>query len=273
MANTIFIYNQPEMRHTACMMGSIVSMSKYAPCRSDIDFSKYGRIVIVAGDPEDIPLLAGKVREHCGGKWLGFVAFSEEPCREWLHEAEQLLGRTVDFSVFAGMDNLTENSISAAESLTTALRKKENNDEAVLMAMESFLKAHNTCVLATGWGTDVRTTVIEYVYHGKKVYLFSEGGDKFRNLYRNPNVSLSVFEPFTGFPQLAGLRIDGTARIIEPDDSDYFTAAAAKGIARERLEKMPVVLHVVEISPSTAVFLWGEFIKQGKAPRQVYRFI
>ena len=147
-----------------------------------------------------------------------------------------------------------------------------DSDSEAWQALETFLTSHTTGVLATGQGRDIRTTPIEYMYLNKKIYLFSEGGQKFVNMYRDPHVSFSVCEPFSDFSRLAGLQLSGTVRIIAPQDEGYAAAAAAKGIAEERLQKMPVVLHVIEILPSEATFLWGKFSKMGKAVRQVYQF-
>ena len=76
--------------------------------------------------------------------------------------------------------------------------KKDRNsvklDRDTLKAMaEEYIQANNTCALATGTGEFVRCTPIEYSYHDGCFWMFSEGGEKFRALARNPQVCLTVF--------------------------------------------------------------------------------
>lgn len=77
--------------------------------------------------------------------------------------------------------------------------------EKLLKHIETFLKEHNTCALATSANDIVRCTPIEYNYIDGNFYLLSEGGLKFRGLYANENVSLAIYESYQGFGKLAGM--------------------------------------------------------------------
>ncbi len=76
------------------------------------------------------------------------------------------------------------------------------NKEPVTSEVQKFISSHNTCALATGFGTQVRCTPIEYTYWDDCFWLLSEGGEKFRNLKENKNVSLAIFDSYTGFSGL-----------------------------------------------------------------------
>lgn len=272
--NTLFLYCEEEAaRRTAVMTGSMLSMSRYKDCREDISLRQYGRILLVLTEDQDIRLLTEAVQSAGAETVLGVIVIGrhEDAARQVAQQAETLLGRPAK-AVFVPADDLIEGAIAAAEALQNQETAVPAGDEAAWQALEEFLTSHTTGVLATGQGRDIRTTPIEYVYWNKKLYLFSEGGRKFVNLYRSSCVSFSVFEPFSGFQKLAGLQLSGTARMLEPGDEAYAAAAAVRGISEERLQNMPVILHGIEISPSEAVFLWGPFAKMGKAVRQVYRF-
>lgn len=267
MANTLFMYEGEHAQRVACMMSSIVCMGRYVKIGSNISMTPYARLVLVIEESDLAnPGLLTLPEKH--PQWLGLVLVGETP--EKMMNIPDL--GEFSFTAFVDRKVLDQDAIVAGEGLARAVRTKHTNDPEVLKAIEDFLHHHNTGALATGWGEAVHSTPIEYIYHQGKLYIFSEGGRKFAYLYRNRHVSMSIFDPFTGFKTIAGLQLDGTVRFIEPGDAEYDGIAAARGIAKERLDKMAVMLHVIEITPHKAHFLWGEFGKRGKAPTQVYTF-
>lgn len=273
--NTLCLYYEnAAARRIAVMIGSILSMSRYAECREDVSLRQYKRILLVLTEKQAVQPLAEVVQHAEPDTIWGLIVIgdNELSVQRLRRQAEMLLKRPIALSAFIPASDVTEGVIRAAETIQPPPAAVPDSDSTAWQALETFLTSHTTGVLATGWGRNIRTTPIEYVYWHKKIYLFSEGGRKFANIYRDPHVSFSVCEPFSDFSHLAGLQLSGTAQILEPQDEGYTAAAAAKGIAEERLRKMPVVLHVIEISPSEAVFLWGQFAREGKAVRQVYRF-
>ena len=95
------------------------------------------------------------------------------------------------------------------------------NNEDLKEKIDAFIKAHNTCALATASSGMVRNTPIEYNYVDGFFYFFSEGGLKFKCLKENKNVGLAIFEPYRGFGQLKGLQVEGSAEILEPFSDEY----------------------------------------------------
>ena len=142
-------------------------------------------------------------------------------------------------------------------------------DQSVLLDdAEKFIMAHNTCALATGFGTFVRCTPIEYSYLDGKFWMLSEGGLKFRALACNSNVCLAIFDPYGGFAALGGMQVTGTAEIIEPWSENYLKLLAFKKLPAENLKKLPHVLYLIRVTPVRIDFLCSEFKKRGYASRQ-----
>lgn len=142
----------------------------------------------------------------------------------------------------------------------------------VLAAAEAFIRAHNTCALATGTGTFVRCTPIEYNYMDGCFWLLSEGGRKFTGLAANRNVSLAIYEPYTGFGTVAGMQVTGTAELVEAWSPDYLALLAYKKIPAEALKKQPGMLHLIKITPSRIDMLSAAFKKAGFDNRQHVEF-
>ncbi len=60
------------------------------------------------------------------------------------------------------------------------------------------------CVLATCGNGVPRATPIEYHSKNLTIYFIGEHGVKLTNINRNPNVSLGVFRPYTGWVSTRG---------------------------------------------------------------------
>lgn len=147
-------------------------------------------------------------------------------------------------------------------------QNKKAGREALLAKIEAYLAAHNTCALATGCGTQVRCTPIEYTYWQGRFWLLSEGGEKFRGLAGNANVSLAIFDPYTGFAALGGLQVTGRAQIVEPWTEDYCALLRRKKIPESALRQLDHPMYLIEITPACYDFLHSDFKKEGLSPRQ-----
>jgi len=140
--------------------------------------------------------------------------------------------------------------------------------EALLVQVEKFIMAHNTCALATGFGDFVRCTPIEYNYKEGKFWLLSEGGLKFRALEGNKNVCLAIYDSYKGFNDLGGMQISGTAEMVKPWTQEYMELLDFKKISSENLKKLPFELYLIKVTPTSIDFLCSEFKKSGYDPRQ-----
>ena len=159
------------------------------------------------------------------------------------------------------------------DKLTTVWTEKDKNsvhmDNTALKAkIDEFINAHNTGALAVGSGDFVRCTPIEYNYFDDYIYLFSEGGMKFKALKDNKNVSFAIFEQFGGFQYTKGLQITGHAVIIEPFCGEYNKVLEYKGFSVEAMKKLPTQLTLIKIIPECFDLLDSDLKKDGFGNRQ-----
>ena len=139
-------------------------------------------------------------------------------------------------------------------------------------AVDDYIKANNTCALATGAGEYVRCTPIEYSFHDGKFWMFSEGGKKFIGLETNPNVCLAIFDKYDGFGNLKSLQVMGKAELVEPFSDAYNAHAAYKKIPLTALEKLPTPMNLICVSPTEVNALFSDFKKDGYGSRQTITF-
>ena len=142
------------------------------------------------------------------------------------------------------------------------------DQETLKKKIDEFLKNHNTCALATANADMVRNTPIEYNYVDGVIYLFSEGGLKFKALKENKNVSLAIFESYEGFGNLKSIQIQGKAEMVEPFSDEYIKLLAHKKISEEWMRKMPKPLILIKVVPVSYDYLDSDLKKDGFENRQ-----
>jgi nitroimidazol reductase NimA-like FMN-containing flavoprotein (pyridoxamine 5'-phosphate oxidase superfamily) len=136
-----------------------------------------------------------------------------------------------------------------------------------------FLKEQNMCVLATCGNGLPRATPIEY--HSKEItiYLVGEPGTKLKNITDNPNVSIGIFLPYTGWDSAKGAQITGKAKIISRQDLDglregleaYQWEKTAKQL---NMKEFPKTVELVRVDPEKIEFIDMSLKKMGYSPRQ-----
>ena len=138
----------------------------------------------------------------------------------------------------------------------------------LLKRIETFLGEHNTCALATAHGDFVRCTPIEYNYLDGHFYLFSEGGLKFKALKENKQVSLSIFESYSGFNTLKSLQVVGEASMVEPYTDEYMKLMEYKKIPADAFKRMNREMYLIKIKPASFDLLDSHLKQDGFSNRQ-----
>jgi len=156
---------------------------------------------------------------------------------------------------------------SIKENLMVPVKKEE-----LKLRVEKFLTGHNTCTLATGHIGRVRSTPIEYSYVEGKLYLLSEGGEKFANLLFNENVSVAVYEDYTSMDSLKGMQITGKASIIEEESVEYIEVLKFKGLGADAVKSLAINMNMIKITMEKVEFLNSQFKDEGADVKQVYMF-
>ncbi|MBU3216077.1 pyridoxamine 5'-phosphate oxidase family protein [Clostridium estertheticum] len=165
----------------------------------------------------------------------------------------------------------TENVIAVAEKFIKIMKtpnlKMPNN--LLAKEMEKFIINHNTCALATGIGTFVRCTPIEYQYYKGNFYIITEGGMKFKGILQNKTVSMSIADNYKSMKDLKGLQISGLAIIVPSFSEEYFEVFKSKEIELGALEKLPIELYLIKVIPQKFEFLNADFKKNNFNSKQV----
>ena len=138
--------------------------------------------------------------------------------------------------------------------------------------IEKFLTTHNTCTLSTAYKNRVRSTPIEYIYSNGFMYMLSEGGEKFSNIPLNKNVSVAVYDDYTGMNSLAGMQITGSAYIIPEDTEEYNDIIKMKGLNEIFIKNIPFNMNIIIIELEKIEFLYSKFKEMDFEPKQIYFF-
>jgi menaquinone-dependent protoporphyrinogen IX oxidase/uncharacterized protein YhbP (UPF0306 family) len=176
-----------------------------------------------------------------------------------------------EFSEKIGFTFDDTDNFNLEDIINYGLELKSLNDELIPLMpslqlkniIEEFLDSHNTCTLSTSYNERVRSTPIEYTYDNGFIYLISEGGEKFANLLLNNNVSLAVYEDYSGMNNLAGMQMTGNASLIEKNEKEYKDVLTMKGLNLNFINNMAVNMNIIKIKLSKIEFLYSKFKKLG----------
>lgn len=131
-----------------------------------------------------------------------------------------------------------------------------------------FLSAHRVLALAVSTEDFIRCTPLEYSWHDGALWIFTEGGLKFRALRVNRHVAAAVFETDAAFGRLKSLQIEGTAEVIERFSDTYKRAAEFRKIPLEALKKLEEPMWLLKSVPTEITCLNSDFKKNGFGSRQ-----
>ena len=146
---------------------------------------------------------------------------------------------------------------------------KHMDRDAAWAHIEGFIKVHNTCGFATGYGDYVRCTPIEYTYMDGCFWFVSEGGSKFIGLEKNRNVSLAICEYYGNPKDSHGLQVMGRAEFYSNTSDEFKKLLAFKGIPYDVLKAAAVEVAVVRVVPTKFEMYDTDFVKQGFDVRQI----
>lgn len=168
-----------------------------------------------------------------------------------------------------------KNAIEAGENIKEVIDKPVNklNDEILKKEIDKFINSHNTCALATGADGYVRNTPIEYIYYQGYFYFITEGGFKFKGILQNPNVSIAIFNDYTGMNKLKGLQVAGKAEIVPIGYNEYEDVMKKKGLKIDYIKKMPITMNMIKVTPERFEFLNSRFKEYKVDTKQCYHVI
>ena len=161
----------------------------------------------------------------------------------------------------------------SSESRNQTFVKKHMPTKILRERIVEFLKEQNMCVLATCSGGLPRATPIEYHSKGITMYFVGEPGTKLKNIANNPNVSIGIFLPFTGWDSAKGAQITGKAKIISREElGDFREGLEAyqweKTAKQLNVKELPKTVDLVRVDPEKIEFVDMSLKKIGYSPRQ-----
>lgn len=168
---------------------------------------------------------------------------------------------------------MTDEQFSQAISFWTKKDQGEEklDQERLSEWIDDFLSSHKVLALAVSSGDFARCTPLEYSWHDGALWIFTEGGMKFRALQVNRHAAAAIFDPAPSFGGLKSTQIEGDIEIIEPFTYEYNSAAAFRKIPLETLKKLPEPMWLLKLVPGEITCLNSDFKKDGYGSRQIWR--
>ena len=137
-----------------------------------------------------------------------------------------------------------------------------------------FLKSHNMCVMATAKDDVPRATAIEYFSVGTTIYMVGDPGTKIEHMKANPQVSICIHDPYTGFFSVKAVVITGKPMLIADDDPEYYEAwriCQWEKVSKELgLTEPPKGLMMIKIEARSIKLSENVLKLRGYASRQVW---
>lgn len=146
---------------------------------------------------------------------------------------------------------------------------KELDKYELQKAIDDYISSKNTCTLTSGVCEFIRSTPIEYSYVNGCFYFFTEGGLKFKGILQNPNVSICIYDDYSGMVNLKGIQISGKAELISIGSDEYKELVEVKKLKFENINKLPVNLNLLKVYPVKFEFLNSDFKEFGVDVKQI----
>ena len=84
----------------------------------------------------------------------------------------------------------------------------------------------------------------------------------------NKNVSMAIYDEYSGFGNLSGLQIQGTAELIPAGNDEYFQVMDYKKLPHDDFDKMERPMHLIKVMPQSMDYLNSNLKKLGYESRQ-----
>jgi hypothetical protein len=118
-------------------------------------------------------------------------------------------------------------------------------------------------VIATCSENVPRASTVEYFPIATTIYILTEGGVKIENIIHNPNVSIAIHAPFSGWQTVRGLQITGIAEIGRRGSREYEEGLEALNKRRGKTATLPDIMSVIKVKPSKVEYLDGALGNKG----------
>ena len=155
------------------------------------------------------------------------------------------------------------------EQMTEELFKKLNiermhpSKEELEKEIIDYLSKKHPCSLATcGKDCVPRTSVVDYISDGLTIYIFSEGGGKFKNIKENKKVSIGIGTSTQTIRSVRGVNIEGIAEVFTENTEEFSYAMKLFRPLFDDFEKQiggpikfpPGMMRMIRVTPTKMVY-------------------
>ena len=141
--------------------------------------------------------------------------------------------------------------------------RKHLSREELEKEVVDYLSKKHPCSLATCGKDGVpRTSVVDYVNDGLTIYIFSEGGRKFKNILENNKVSVGIGTSNQTIRSVRGVNIEGIAEVFfEVTEELAYAMKLFKPLFEDFQEQIevpiefpPGMMRIIRITPTRMVY-------------------
>jgi len=133
--------------------------------------------------------------------------------------------------------------------------EKELSKQELDHLIVDLLKEQSLCVIATCSDNVPRASTVEYFSIATSIYILTEGGVKINNVIHNPNVSIAIHAPFSGWQTVRGIQITGIAEIGRKGSIVYEEGLDAFNKRRGLTGTVPDIMSIIKVKPSKIEYL------------------
>jgi len=143
------------------------------------------------------------------------------------------------------------------------IERKHLSREKLEKEIIDYLSKTQACSLATcGKDGEPRISVVDYVNDSLTIYIFSEGGDKFKNLKENNKVAIGIGTSAKTVRSVRGVNIWGIAEVFTEETREFahgmkFFGSIFKQQERERggsIELPKGTTRMIRVTPTKMVY-------------------
>ena len=143
------------------------------------------------------------------------------------------------------------------------IERKHLSREELEREIIDYLGKKHPCSLATCGKNGVpRTSVVDYVNDGLNIYIFSEGGRKFKNISENNKVSVGIGTSTQTIRSVRGINMEGIAEVFTEDTKEFTYAMKLFKPLFDDFEKQingpvkfpPGMMRIIRITPTRIVY-------------------
>ncbi len=149
--------------------------------------------------------------------------------------------------------------------------EKQMDPDALYSWIHTYLSSHKILALATSAKKFIRCTPLEYTWHDDALWIFTEGGLKFRGLRENRHVAATIFDENPSFGELQSIQIEGQIQIPELFGDIYRKEAAFRHLPIHTLQNLSEPMWLLQLIPTEITCLNSHFKKEGFQSRQIWK--